>query len=276
METATLIKVGQIYNTKHGYVRILDIVNSRRVTVQFIYAPCTIKTVTAGNLRNGLIGPNTERPRKEKAHSRTRIILGQGYLGAGPHRFTENGQMTACYRAWRKMLGDLTIYVTADQRWFNYQHFATWFYDQLNSYGPWRAASYKWTMTNRLLVPGAHSYTPQTCCVVPHQINALLSYDPDRIGLPTGVSRIGHRYTSSISVYGQPIRSLGTFDTVLDAQLAYWTAKIDAVRRTAEHFRQWMPAALADRLTRFDWPDVFEYYGEQARLRLPGQPSPHK
>lgn len=70
----------------------------------------------------------------------------------------------------------------------DYQEFAEWCQDQQNYLSKEENGTY-WRLDKDILVPFNRAYSPDTCCFVPNEINALLtSRSNDRGVLPLGVS----------------------------------------------------------------------------------------
>ena len=89
-----------------------------------------------------------------------------------------------------------------------------------------------------ILVKGNKVYSPETCCFVPNDINALLTKSNGVRGeLPIGVrlSKNKKKFEARLSVYKGYIH-LGSFDTKEEAFEAYKIAKENWVKKTAKNF----------------------------------------
>lgn len=89
-----------------------------------------------------------------------------------------------------------------------------------------------------ILYKGNKMYSPETCCFVPSEINAILTKsDSQRNELPIGVKKTrGKRYEARLSIYKGYVY-LGTFDTPEEAFNAYKIGKEKWIKLTAEnHF----------------------------------------
>lgn len=72
-----------------------------------------------------------------------------------------------------------------------------------------------------LLMPGSHTYGPETCSFIPEWLNAFLSsFSSKRSSLPMGVSTEGGRYRARYGAKSEQVR-LGMFDTPGEAHIAY-------------------------------------------------------
>lgn len=111
--------------------------------------------------------------------------------------------------------------------WHNYQNFAKW-YTENEYYG------LGYELDKDLLFKGNRIYSPETCVLIPRELNTCLLYSINRSdnGLPMGVSKVRDRYTASISIEGKT-NFIGYFSTIMQASDAYNEAKKQNIRRLA-------------------------------------------
>lgn len=186
----------------------------------------------------------------------------KGFSGYGRHRPTERNYPTPAYRAWTAMLAKRSIYYGVCDEWMNFQVFAEWYYRQIDRHG--RKQSFKWSLSHLLIDPSNRDHDPIVCCVVPAPMVKLFNNPSGRNReLPLGVHYFGDRFIAFCSVFGKGQKHLGVFNTVTDARAAYWSAKCETVRQTAEHYRPWLPVFLADRLCSFDMETARIYYPDE-------------
>lgn len=155
------------------------------------------------------------------------------------HKVGDNSTDTPAYVAWIHMLmrcycpkyqAKHTSYIgcSVDESWHDFQDFADWFYDH-----PYSDMDYH--LDKDLLYPGNKVYGPDTCCLVPRELNNLLVDNRSRRGkYPQGVS-LGKglvRFRAKIGINGRSTH-LGYFDTVSEAYQAYKAAKERYVKSKA-------------------------------------------
>lgn len=88
-----------------------------------------------------------------------------------------------------------------------------------------------------ILVKGNKVYSPQTCCFVPNEINALLiKHDSKRGKYPIGVSKHGNKYCARVNRYKEGNVWIGTYDTPEEAFNAYKKAKEEYIRQQAKTY----------------------------------------
>lgn len=255
------VSVGSIYRTNNdGDILVLDIVNAFKVRVLFLEYPCE-KWVRASNILIGGIR-NPIRPN----------VCGVGYLGIGSHRAKINYQPNPVHQVWHDMLKRVYRPRTPTEKraydgtsvhphWHNFQNFADWYQSKTCL-----ISEVRWHLDKDLLIPGNRVYGPETCCVIPDHVNELFTdHAVARGSLPLGVARHGNRFQANISESGQN-RRIGTYPTIREAQLAYWSAKFHVIRQAALTYWNYIPELLALRLINFGWSDAFAYYGDDARL----------
>ena len=91
----------------------------------------------------------------------------------------ENGKISKCYDAWRRMLQrcydekykqDHPTYVGIHccEEWKDFQYFAKWWYTQPNR-------NLKYELDKDLLVEGNKIYSPETCTLLPTKINKTIT-----------------------------------------------------------------------------------------------------
>ena len=163
-----------------------------------------------------------------------RSVEGVGYFGVGKFKGYLNGKQTEEYVAWSGML--LRCYnvkfknkhptyegVTVCEDWHNFQNFAYW-YTREDEYGR------GYHLDKDILMKGNKQYSPDTCCLVPQEINKFFtSTGEKKNGLPTGVTMTKNKsFKVKASLLGVN-KYIGTFKTLEEAVHAYSHAKgVDA------------------------------------------------
>lgn len=88
-----------------------------------------------------------------------------------------------------------------------------------------------------ILIKGNKLYSPDTCCFVPQEINALLiKHDSKRGVYPIGVSKHGKKYCARINVFQKGSVWLGSFNTPKEAFIAYKQAKESYIKDMAQKY----------------------------------------
>lgn len=127
--------------------------------------------------------------------------------------------------------------ITICEEWYNYQMFAYWYDNYISQLNP----NIEYQIDKDILQMDIKNkiYSPNTCCLVPKQINEALSNGHvervKEIGLPVGVHSSGNKYIVNISVYGESI-FLGMFDTIDDAFNAYKYTKEKYIKELANYY----------------------------------------
>lgn len=204
--TMKSIRTGDIFSTNEGgSVTVTEVIAWDRINIKHndVYGYET--TVRLQDLNGGSI----KNPYHPSVH-------GIGFSGVGPYLTSVNRQATLEYSIWQSMIQRCysTVYqltrpnyvdCSVDVRWHNFQNFAHWYCNQ-----PGYNKGYE--LDKDILTHGNKVYSPETCVLVPKEINNLFRDFSNRSSnreLPTGVTKRGNRYRA----YGKR-RSLGTFDTI--------------------------------------------------------------
>jgi hypothetical protein len=115
--------------------------------------------------------------------------------------------------------------------WHNFQNFARWYEE---NWKPWMDTT--WHLDKDILFKGNKIYSPETCCLVPREINLLfVKCDKSRGNLPIGIcnSENKKKFLVSLNKGGKQVH-IGTFDTIEEAFQAYKTAKEEYIKEMAD------------------------------------------
>ncbi len=174
-----------------------------------------------------------------------RTCHGVGYLGDGNYRrsATKAGMywqfmMNRCYDGKYKLDHPTYENCLVCEEWHNFQNFAEWCVAQ-------RGYGYSgFNLDKDLLVKGNKIYSPETCSLIPQEINkAITKQTMFKAGLPIGVSTredLGGKFMARLSTSSSGVRGevyLGLFDTPDSAFLAYKKAKEAHVKLLANKFK---------------------------------------
>ena len=166
-------------------------------------------------------------------------IYNIGYIGLGGYLPSIGCKHTKAYEKWNTMLKRCysSIYHNShptyrgclvDKRWHNFQIFAEWFE---------RNYIDGFELDKDILVKGNRLYSPETCCFVPKKLNSLvLNNYKSRGEYPIGVSKHGSNFQAKCRINGKLI-PLGTYDTIIEAFIAYKEVKEANIKDIAEEYK---------------------------------------
>ena len=117
------------------------------------------------------------------------------------------------------------------KEWLTFSNFKKWFEDPQNGYQE------GYVLDKDILIKGNKIYSPQTCCIIPKEINSLFvkPVSRDRI-LPIGVNKVkSGRYQAR---FGAGRKNIGVFDAPEEAFNAYKDFKERYIKSIAEKYFQ--------------------------------------
>lgn len=148
-----------------------------------------------------------------------------------PSYATWSQMLVRCYRESYKKITPTYKDCTVCKDWKLYSNFERWFNDPSNGYKE------GYCLDKDILVKGNKTYSPETCCFVPNEINALLiKHDNKRGKYPIGVTLHNKKFCARINVFKKGSVWLGVFDTPELAFSAYKQAKEDYIKRMAQEY----------------------------------------
>lgn len=221
------IQVGDIFpTTKGGECLVIKYEGKTKITVIFKenmnYEIITSsKTLRAGHILNPYFARYFE----------------FGYLGVGEYKMCDNKKSTPSYTAWKFLL--LRLFsedrlssnptyrgCSICKEWANFQIFSEWFYSH-SSYG------LGYEIDKDLLVQGNKHYSPETCVMIPQEINKALK----TVQVNTVVAGVRKRtntkgYQVRVTENGKR-RHVGEFYTVEEASTIYVQAKERYIKNKA-------------------------------------------
>lgn len=228
------IEVGDVFtNNKGCSATVIRYVNNKNITIKF-HDEYAYEMITNGaNLTIGSF--------KNPYHP---IIFGVGIFGVGKYRAMIGRKDTKEYTVWRHMIGrcysenlsskNLSYKdCTVCPEWHNFQNFAEWYVNH-EFYGM------GYQIDKDILVRGNKVYSPETCTLVPHEINTMLCDNPTKRGcLPIGVCYAKDRgkYGASVMIEKRK-KHLGFFMTADEASSAYAVAKSDYIVLKSIEYRE--------------------------------------
>ncbi len=203
------MKVGQTYVSNSGdKVEVVEYIDCDNVFIRF--PDGYVGKASAGNIRKG-----------EIRNPYTKVVCGVGFMGEGNYdsknkAYTHwNHMMQRCYT---DNYGDTYTEAFVADTWHNYQNFAKWF--ETNWVGNSDVA-----LDKDILIKGNKCYSPDTCCLVPENLNNFTcKADAIRGELPIGVRSRDYpeytRYQAVMYKYGKLVH-LGEFSSIKSAFQKY-------------------------------------------------------
>lgn len=176
------IKVGDTFqSTSCNTFTIIEVKNQENITIKFNDTQGYEFIASSQNIRNGRI-KNPYFPR----------LFDKGYFGAGKYKArigssSVNSKSTNEYRSWINMLsrcydpnyigtkaGQMCYSgVQVEDSWLNFQVFAEWYCKELVVV-ELKSPETKFVLDKDLLSPNVKIYSPETCCLIPEQLNIVL------------------------------------------------------------------------------------------------------
>lgn len=175
-------------------------------------------------------------------------VCGVGIIGV-KYPATINGIITKEYNTWKHMLNrcyDKQIklkYPTYEgvvccNEWLLYENFYEWLHKQEN-FEQWLNGK-RWGLDKDILVKRNKVYSPDTCCLVPQNVNVLFTKrEADRGDYPIGVSLSGDK-TCYVVQFSNPLLKNKTsnyidrYSTINKAFLVYKKLKEDVIKHIAQ------------------------------------------
>lgn len=172
-----------------------------------------------------------------------KLVKGVGYNSGGKHLARKDGSYTRLYHLWRTMLArcycdkmqarqPTYIGCTVDERWHDFQNYAEWY-----TSNEFFDSGYQ--LDKDVLIKGNKIYSPDTCCLIPQELNKLLlDRKASRGKYPRGViyERPMRKYLARVSVNGRD-KHVGYFKCPNEAHAAYVVAKEAHVKEKALEWR---------------------------------------
>jgi hypothetical protein len=123
---------------------------------------------------------------------------------------------------------------TCCNEWLLYENFYEWLHSQEN-FENWYEGE-RWAIDKDILIKGNKIYSPETCCLVPNNINSLFVKRNARRGkYPIGVAykKRDNIFTAHIEINGNT-HYIGSFDSSEQAFLSYKKRKEDYIKQVAQ------------------------------------------
>lgn len=170
------------------------------------------------------------------------MVLGVGMIGSKyPSKI--NNKETKEYNLWKSMLyrcfdkktknkNPTYENVNCCNEWLLFENFYEWLHEQEN-FGNWK--NNRWNVDKDIFIKGNKFYSPETCFLVPCNVNSLfINKSNYRGNLPIGVKRSGNSFLSRCS---NPLTGnreyLGSYSTSFYAFQAYKKYKENLIKQIA-------------------------------------------
>lgn len=231
------LKIGDTFTSPYGQYTIVERRDNRWYIVKFTdgyTCESDYKTIKEGKVRNPY----------------TPFVCGVGFFGEGSFKCKIGNSNTIQYEVWNglfKRCYNLTRQQTkrptyagclVAPEWHNYQNFAAWYTTQPN-FGK------GYHLDKDLTILGNKLYSPNTCYLIPEEVNSLLTGYNSKTEYPTGVHwcKTKNKFISQCNT-GEYTKSgtkkqtyLGAFDTAEQASIAYKIRKSSRILEVAEKFK---------------------------------------
>lgn len=223
-------RTGEVHcNSKGCEFVILGRTNNNKYGVKFLDETGMFRTAALKEILNGKV-KNDYNP----------IVYGKGFFGVGSYDTYHES-----YPKWTRMLDRCYSNKYVAYRgcrvvpvWHNYQNFASWYVE--NKLGEGVALE----LDKDIKYIGNRTYGPDTCLLIPEEINLAVHSGGKKDELPLGVSRKGNRYVAQTSTKatGKNSRHIGSFLSPEEASQAYWAVKRVYLSNLADKYSHVMTA----------------------------------
>ena len=171
-------------------------------------------------------------------------VFNVGMIG-NKYPLKENNKQMKEYNSWKHMLCRCydekrkNIFPTYKNaacctEWLLYENFYEWLHLQDN-FEKWLTED-RWHLDKDILIKGNKLYSPDTCCLVPHNVNILFTKDDAKRGaFPIGVCKFQKWFMAQcLNPFTNKYEYLGTYDTPEKAFRAYKKYKENIIKQVAQ------------------------------------------
>lgn len=218
-------------NNQGCLMKVIEYNGARDIVVEFQDCYNAKVHTTFYNFKNGL----TKNPYFPSVH-------GVGIAGNKYPRFIQCKQ-TKEYSTWASMLNRVFNTSCKEHKtyscssvcdnWLVFDNFYEWLHSQSN-FDNWLNGD-RWNLDKDIIVKGNKLYSPDTCCLVPHNINSLfVKKDINRGDLPIGVCMSFGEFEAQYNNNKGKKEHLGKFKTPEEAFFAYKKYKENLIKNIAK------------------------------------------
>ena len=221
------------YNNQGSLMKIVEYISNNNIIVEFQDEYKFRVNSIYGNFKSGSI--------KNPFHP---SIYGVGITGNKYPR-SINCKMTKEYDTWihilqrcfdEKLKEKQPSYKDKEccDEWLYYPNFYEWLHRQSN-FNKWNNGK-RWAIDKDILVKGNKIYSPDTCCLIPQNVNCLfLKREAERGSYPIGVTYRNDGFLASChNPFTNNREELGYYSTPEKAFDAYKAYKEDLIKRVAQ------------------------------------------
>lgn len=236
VKTVTLFRLGEEKLNNQGcLMKIVEYNKCDDIVVEFQDKyKCRIRTRYSHFSDGGVINPY--RPN----------VLGVGIVG-NKYPAKINGEHTKEYKTWRGVISRSYGQVEKRKRpkykdviccdeWLLYENFYEWLHSQEN-FNKWINSDKLWAIDKDILIKGNKVYSPETCCLVPLEVNALfLKSDALRGKYPIGVhfNKRRRKFCAQVNIKRGHQKFIGAYNTIEEAFYAYKKEKEALIKQVAQ------------------------------------------
>ena len=188
-----------------------------------------------------------------------KTLFGVGYRGVG--NFGAFSHDKKVYNIWESVLARCyssdtnrtkPCYqeCTVCEEWHNFQNFAKWYEE--NYYA---VDGQIMQIDKDILKKNNTIYSPETCMIVPNEINALMVKRKNQRGdCPIGVyyDRIGNKFVAACWTGGKDKEYLGRYNSSTEAFYMYKKRKEEYIKEIADKYKGKIPQKLYDALYKYE------------------------
>ena len=236
-------RVGETGESKNcGHMTITEYRGANDIDATFTATGGVVKTTVCNFQKGGVKDPLL------------RTVFGVGFVGMGKYKTKVNNKTTKQYETWKNILSRCFVRygssncptysdATVCDEWLNYQTFSD-FYES-NHY---KIPDQRVHIDKDIIKKGNKEYSPEFCCFVPISINSIFTKsDVTRGKYLIGVTKQYRNYVSTISIDGKN-KSLGNFNTEIEAFEAYKMAKEAHIKVMADRYKEYLPSRVYEAL----------------------------
>lgn len=222
------------YNTQGYLMRIIDYKNSKDMTIEFICDyPCILEHIPFKHFYDG----NIKNPSAPSVFEKGICDIYNANMDIYK---TWNHMLERCFSDSFKQRNPIYKDVICCKEWLSLSNFNQWVLSQEN-YKNYGKNHIRWALDKDILCKGNKLYSPETCCLVPINVNSLFTKANSLRGkYPIGVSkdeRYKNPYAFRAMVRNPFINKdeiIGYYDDPLKAFNAYKKRKEEIIKQVAE------------------------------------------
>lgn len=238
-----VLYVGKIFTTNFGTdFTVIDYINDSYVLIKFNDEYGFEKVVELGNIKKGSI---------RNPYDKT--VFGIGCTG-----YDDDIKYKEIYSIWHSIMQrcfsddfknknrhykDVTCY----SEWLIYKNFEKWYLDNY-----YKIENEQMQIDKDILIKGNKIYSPQTCIIVPKNINVLFTNRRiERNGKILGFCQRGDKYETYCNEFGKR-KFLGTFNSKEEAFYAYKKEKEKYIKQVADLYKGKIPQKLYEAMYNYE------------------------